>query len=168
MTQQRQQGVALVVSMLLLVAITLLVITSMRNSGMQERMTANLAERNMSFQLVEATLNFVQNAVNNVDPTTLCNVQTGYYCQPVPGQADRWINPATVWGSDGPEYEAVGRAQYIAEYMGQWVDTATATCAVAGQLEVPEDCIKDTWRITARTTSNDGAAVMLQVIFRLR
>lgn len=168
MNNRKQNGVALIVSLIFLLAITLLVITSMRNSTLQERMTANMTERNMSYQLVEATLTFVQNNVRGVNPLTLCDVVAGYYCQPIPGNPDRWAAANTVWGNDGPVHAQVESAEFIAEYVGQWVDTATSTCAVAGQLDVAEDCLKDTWRITVRTVGNEGAAVMLQAIFRLQ
>ena len=166
MNRLKQNGVALIVALVFLVAITLLVVTSMRTSTIQERMTANMTERNMSYQLVEATLSFVQRNVDNVNPLTLCNVAVGYYCQPVPGNLDRWADPAVTWGN-GPTHPGVGQGEFVAEYMGQWVDTATPSCAVAGQSNVDEDCLRDTWRITARTTDADGAGVMLQAVFRL-
>lgn len=163
-----QQGVALVVGLLLLVAITLLAVSSMRDSAVQERMTANLTERELSYQLVEATLVFVQQQVNVANPFALCEGGTpGYYCAPDPTLADRWTAAATVWGNNGPVHQQVGGAEYIAEYMGQWVNAAIPSCANAAKLEIPEECLRDTWRITVRTTAAQGANVMLQSVFRL-
>lgn len=163
-----QKGVALVVGLMLLVAITLLAVSSMRDSAVQERMTANLTERELAYQLIEATLIFVQGQVNVVNPFALCEGGTpGYYCAPDPALADRWANAATVWANNGPVHQQVGRAEYITEYMGQWVNAAIPSCANAGTLDIPEECLRDTWRITVRTTAAQGANVMLQSVFRL-
>lgn len=163
-----QKGVALVVGLLLLVAITVLAVSSMRDSSVQERMTSNLTERELAYQLVEATLVFVQGEVNVPDPFDLCEGGTlGYYCLPDPTLADRWITAATVWANNGPMHPQIGNAEYISEYMGQWINTAIPECANAGTLDIPEECLRDTWRITVRTTAAQGASVMLQSVFRL-
>lgn len=163
-----QQGVALVVGLLLLVAITLLAVSSMRDSAVQERMTSNLTERELSYQLVEATMMFVQNQVNVANPFLLCGGGTrGFYCTPDPALADRWTVAATVWGINGPVHPQVGSAEYIAEYMGQWANPADPECANPGQGAVVSGCLKDSWRITVRTTAAQGANVMLQSVFRL-
>ena len=46
----RQRGVTLVVALMLLLAVTLLGLASMRGTGMQERMSANLYDRAIAFQ----------------------------------------------------------------------------------------------------------------------
>jgi len=163
-----QQGIAVIVGLLLLLAITLLAVSSMRDSSLQERMTSNLTERELAYQLVEATLMFAQQQVNVANPFLLCEGgRAGFYCQPDPTLADRWVAVNTVWGNDGPDDGQLGTAEYIAEYMGQWVNTAIDSCSNAGQAEIPEECLRDTWRITARTTDAGGANVMLQSIFRI-
>ena len=50
---RQQRGVALIVALILLVIISLLGLSSMRNTGLQQRMTANLLSRSQEFQEVE-------------------------------------------------------------------------------------------------------------------
>src|SRR5690606_12515544 len=52
----RQRGAVLVISLVMLVLVTLLGITAMQNSTMQERLAGNLWDRNKAFQAAEAGL----------------------------------------------------------------------------------------------------------------
>ena len=51
-----QQGAALVVSLVLLLVVTVLGVTSMRTTTLQERMAGNLRDNNLAFQAAEAAL----------------------------------------------------------------------------------------------------------------
>lgn len=55
-TFYRQQGAALLVSMLMLLIITVLALNSMRGSILQEQMTANQYDYQLAFQAAEAAL----------------------------------------------------------------------------------------------------------------
>ena len=52
----RQRGSALVVALVFLLLMTMLGISAMQGSNMQERMAGNLRDRNMAFQAAEAAL----------------------------------------------------------------------------------------------------------------
>ncbi len=52
----RQNGVAFVVVMMLLIVVSLLGLSAMRGTLMQERMVASLYDRNLGFQAAEAAL----------------------------------------------------------------------------------------------------------------
>lgn len=52
-SMQNQRGAALVISLIFLVVVTALVVTSMRGSNLQERMTSNLNHKAMSFMIAE-------------------------------------------------------------------------------------------------------------------
>jgi type IV pilus assembly protein PilX len=51
-----QRGAALIVAMVMLLAMTLLGVTAVRNSTLQERMAGNLRDSNLSFQAAERAL----------------------------------------------------------------------------------------------------------------
>ncbi|MBN1238036.1 MAG: hypothetical protein JXB36_06015 [Gammaproteobacteria bacterium] len=53
---RRQRGAALMVSLVLLLIMTLLGVTSMRTTTLQERMAGNLRDNNLAFQAAEAAL----------------------------------------------------------------------------------------------------------------
>lgn len=52
----RQQGAALIVSLVLLLVVTVLGVTAMRTTTLQERMAGNLRDNNLAFQAAEAAL----------------------------------------------------------------------------------------------------------------
>lgn len=56
----RQQGISLMVVLILLVVMSVLGIAVLRSSGMQERMAANLYDRSLAFQTAEAALRQIQ------------------------------------------------------------------------------------------------------------
>ena len=60
------RGAALLVALPLLLIVTLLGITGMRNTLMQERMAGNLRDRNLAFQAAEAALREGERRASNV------------------------------------------------------------------------------------------------------
>lgn len=54
--RQRERGSALAVALIFLLLMTLLGVSAMRGSNMQERMAGNLRDRNLAFQAAEAAL----------------------------------------------------------------------------------------------------------------
>jgi type IV pilus assembly protein PilX len=59
----RQQGVALVVALVLLLVVTVLGLASMRGTSLQERMSANMYDRSLAFQRSEAALRAAEEAI---------------------------------------------------------------------------------------------------------
>ena len=53
---QRQTGSALIISLVFLLLLTILGVSSMQSSTLQEKMAGNSAEKNRAFQLAEAAL----------------------------------------------------------------------------------------------------------------
>lgn len=160
----RQQGMALVISLLLLVAITLLAVSTMRSTTMQERMASNLNDRELAKQVAEST---IRQAGLLLPPAAGSAWFTAALPAPVAGAADIWQNPAA-WANageivvriDGVDYTG----QYLVENMGFWVNRNTPNC------KVKDDplCESQTYRITTRTTPTAGrASVTLQAIWRL-
>ena len=85
----QQRGIVLVISLLLLLAITLVAVSSMQSSLLQERMSANLYDRQSSYQQVEAALLEAEVMLNVNDPVALID-GAGVYDLPVAGAEDRW------------------------------------------------------------------------------
>ncbi|WP_409524651.1 pilus assembly PilX family protein [Nitrincola sp. MINF-07-Sa-05] len=66
MTQpKKQQGVALVVAMIMLVVATLIGLSSIRSTTLQERMTANLYDRSVAFQNAETALRAAEMSISS-------------------------------------------------------------------------------------------------------
>lgn len=160
-----QQGVALVVSLLLLIAITLVTVGSMKRTSLQERMTANLYDRQLALQQVEAALLQAERTLDVLDPVALIT-NAGIYDIPNPALPDRWTQAATVWiAAVAMNDNLANPASYIIEYMGDWPNPLNPDCDRSTSID-PE-CLKPTFRITAQTPDTDGrAAVVLQSLWR--
>lgn len=73
---RRQAGAALIVSLVMLLVLTLLGVTAMQSTTVEERLSGNLRDRNQAFQSAEAALREAERLVisrpdlfNNPDPT---------------------------------------------------------------------------------------------------
>jgi type IV pilus assembly protein PilX len=155
---RRQQGISLVVVLILLVAVSVLGIAVLRSSAMQERMSANLRDRNLAVQTTEAALRFAQEQVlgggawdtNLPTPATcaaqgVCPTGTGPSWQSLPAsEYDIDLIP------DPP--------QYWIEYLGQ----GPARRGSCDQVPPTLDCFSPMYRVTARTRSAGRADVTMQ------
>lgn len=157
-----QRGFALVISLLLLVAITLVAITTLRGTTLQERMAANLVDRELAKQLAEAAI--VQ---HSAQLPVLKAGDAGYkHDLPTPtlDKEEPWVDPATAWLSidvtiDGKQYPV----NVFVENLGFWPNRNQPYCDANDQV-----CMRRTFRITARVPESDGrATVMLQAIWRI-
>lgn len=161
----KQKGAALIVSLLLLVAITLIAVSSMRRTTQQEKMTANLLDKQLSQQQVEAALLEGERLLRTqVNPLVLIN-NAGIYDVPNPAQPDRWTQNPNWITAASMNNGMLNPASYIIEYMGDWAAPWNPDCVLATTLS--SDCMSPTFRITARSAPVDGrAAIVMQTIWR--
>ena len=167
----RQRGTTLIVALLLLVAMMLISLAGIRGSGLEERMGANLYDRQLAFQAAESALREGETtllaALGTVSPEmipTLFNGTNGRYPQPDPSLEPRWTAAATVWRNATTVATGPRRVtpQYIIEYMGEWPNDLS--CQADPNAII---CYEPRYRITARHRPDaDGAVVMLQSTFR--
>ncbi|MDH5835548.1 pilus assembly PilX family protein [Luteimonas kalidii] len=153
-----ERGISLVIVLILLVAVSVLGIAVLRSSAMQERMSANLRDRNLAVQSTEAALRFAQDQVL-AGAAWDTNVPDGDSCSEdgicPTGSAPSWQDlPDTQYDSDLiPE-----PPQYWIEYLGQ----GPARRGSCDQIPQPLDCFSPMYRVTARTRSEGRADVTMQ------
>lgn len=165
-----QQGIALVVVLILLLVMTLLGIASLRGTLVEERMAAATYDRGLGFQSAEAALREAEAlvATNPTFPTGGCSLGL---CPQRPiladGELPRWEDPATPWrtavadldvDSDGDGTDLVSNPQFIVEEMGpapNWVGCDR-------QKPMVSVCMSPKFRVTARSNEADRASVILQ------
>lgn len=165
MTQfKKSRGVALVISLLLLVAVTLLAVSAIRNSTMQEKMATNLNDRELAKQIAEATINFASTQIAGAPGKA-------WYIEQLPTPqkniADQW-NRTALWANAGKSTITINSVNYVGEFvvenLGLWTSKQDPTCK-------PKEnplCERQTYRITARNAPATGrSTVMLQVVWRL-
>lgn len=176
----RQSGASLIVVLILLMVMTLLGLAVLRTTLLEERMSANLYDRSLSFQAAETALRDAEAQIQqaHLNGTTIgfnCST-TGTICPPTPPNAltgtagcagsgqNCWANAAT-----NIQTLSAGAPQYYIEYMGQYTnedDLKLGSSANAAQYGggggVP---LQHFYRITGRSqnpSGSDRSIVVLQ------
>ncbi len=168
-----QRGVALIVSLVLLFTLTLIAVSSMSTSRLEQKMTANMRDRQVAFQSAEAALregeNYVQNntlAAANFD-SSCTNGQCLCTSTMLPSgcTTEYWTDTTlAVWDTNGKHKLYSGTligsqpAKYIIEYMGQ--SCSAATIAASGSCQPTDPFMYRVTAIGYGQTAN--ARVMLQ------
>ncbi len=156
-----QDGASLIVVLVLLLIMTILGLAVLRNTLMEERMTANLYDRSLSFQSAEAALREAEAlAATAAVPAGIGGACANGICpQPSGTAADRWRVATTAWRTATLDAGSVATpSEFIIEYMGMaptWPGCDRLT-------PIPALCMSPTWRITARSTAANRAEVILQ------
>lgn len=91
--QSRQQGAALLMGLILLLIMTLLGISAMRGTTLQERMAGALHEQNLALQSAESALRAGEQAL--LDSVTLNFSQPGWYDSNQTDKVPDWENDGT-------------------------------------------------------------------------
>lgn len=167
-----QRGVALMVVLVLLLMMTLLGLASLRGGLLQDRMTSGEYDRSLGFQAAEGALREAEArlaAGGYVFPGAGNPCNSGLCPTPDPtavGFVDRWldpdceptaINPCWVNATLGVGPLAI-TPQYFIELMGPAPNWPGCDQLVPMQA----NCLTPRYRITARSSANNRAAVILQ------
>jgi len=164
MKRPRQQGIALVVALILLVVMTLLGLGAMRSVTLEEKMAANTFDRSVSFQAAEAVLREAESKLTGPTPPmpaagSAC--VAGICGAPPASDPPRWLdNSFAGWqaGAAVVSGSVTVTPQYFIEYLGN-----TFYCRPADPSSAAT-CKR--YRVTARSNAGtDRAAVMLQSIY---
>lgn len=168
-SHKQQQGMSLLVVLILLVVMSILGVAVMRSSSMQERMAANLRDRSLATQAAEAALAAAQDYLNTTTKwrTTVPDADTCTNESVCPTFTKK---TAATWHA-GPKVKLPNGIEtttdYWIEYLGE-NQTAMETGGVIPSSETVT--LGPLFRITARSQSVGRAAVTLQtdVIYRFQ
>lgn len=157
--RRAQRGVSLVIVLILLLIMTLLGLAVLRSTLLEERMTANLTDRSLSFQSAEAALREAEELVAATVPTPTSGCSAGVCAPPAAGAADRWRDPAfDGWQTATAVSTRSTPTSYLIEYMGE----APTWPGCDRLAPVHAQCLRPTYRITARSAEANRAEVVLQ------
>jgi type IV pilus assembly protein PilX len=160
---RRQRGATLVVVLILLLVMTLLGLASLRSTVLEERMTSNLLDRSLGFQVAESGL---RDAEATLDPTPTfpaagCNA-SGHCARPDPTATERWLDPDfDGWATASVSNDNTDAPQFIVEEMGEgpnWRDCDRLS-------PIHPLCLTPRYRVTVRSQQDGRASVLLQTIF---
>lgn len=191
-----QRGVALVTALILLVVLTLVGLAAVRGTIMQQKMTANFSDRQITFQVGEAGLRQAEIEVQGVQPSAPparpslpatirdCSPKatTVIKC-PANPLTDSTLPPANIKTVAPTSFNAgslaSGPPQYVIEYMGNFSGPTpsvldlgskgrTYSCNDSPTSPSKNPCA-DFYRITVRSGPADGtdrSTVVLQSVYR--
>jgi len=89
MMKNKQKGAVLIVSMIMLLLLTLLAVSSMNTTIMEEKITSNYKDKNTAFQAAEAALRNGETYLRDITPIPWFGDTNGLY-QPTNAGAPRW------------------------------------------------------------------------------
>lgn len=120
----RQGGVALIVALILLVVATMLGLSGIQGTTLQERMSGNMYDRSLAMQATEGALRAAEAAISaNPNPpfSIDCQPASGNLCPPIPatsftGTSAQWRNATGFTTNVG---RSAGTAQYHIQIMGE-------------------------------------------------
>lgn len=168
--RKRQQGVSLLVVLVLLLVMTLLGVAVLRTTLLEERMTANLYDRSLSFQSAESALREGELIAATGPAAPVSGCANGICATPVAGSTERWLDATFTsgWrtGTRSSEAQAalLPTSSFIIEFMGE----APSWPACDRMVPIPNLCLRPSYRITARSVQADRAPVILQSNYVMR
>lgn len=147
----RQRGMALLVSLVFLLLLTLIGLSSMQSATLQEKMTSSVMQRNQSFQMAEAALRVGESAVQ-AESYSL-PVCTAAQCAPPPESAT--VTTAGRYSSSGVLWVAAAGGFYGVQNIG------TTLSAV----NVPLNTSATLYRITAVAVVGNNQRSVVESIY---
>lgn len=147
MTSHTQRGMALLVSLVFLLLLTLIGLSSMQNATLQEKMAGSVSLRNQSFQGAEAALRVGESAVQLVTfSLPICSGTT----QCAPPAESTTVSAAGLNSTSGVTWIASGQGFYGVQNIGT---TLTA-------VNVPSNTSATLYRVTAVGIAGSSRSVV--------
>ena len=172
---KRQTGAALIISLMLLVVMTLLGVSAVTTTTMEEKMAGNIRNKHLSFQAAEAALRAGESYAETLNEDTTFDGTNGLYPRTNAGDqagSGGAIADFPVWYDDttGINWQDVGtitdlyaEPQYIIEDFG--TSPRDKDCVL--EVPPPPGCILPVYRVTARGWGlNDKARTYVQSTYK--
>lgn len=158
---RNQKGAVLIIGLLIMVILSILGITTMQSSTLQERMAGNFEQRDVAFELAEAALR---------DGEAWLSAQV--VMPSFSGSSARYQADSSLWNTDTTWDNAITYAGggigneytlplYYLEFMANVDNSGNSSEKFQSAPEMPE-----MYRVTSRAQSNSGrSVVILQTTF---
>lgn len=164
--QQRQTGVALITGLIFLVMLTLIAITAMQSTTLEERMAGNARSRDLAFQGAEAAVRAAEVVLSGPSLPAFNGSKAGYYAQLDNGASGDYWKTTHDWAGESVAYSGsltgVKEARFVIEALPASMGSGGDDSLVAKPLSGG-----GIYRITARGIGTDGTStVILQTTFR--
>lgn len=151
-TSHTQRGMALLVSLVFLLLLTLIGISSMQNATLQEKMASSVTLRNQSFQIAEAALRIGESAVQlSTYSLPVCSGTT--QCAP-PAESSS-ITVAGVNSTSGVTWIAAANGFYGVQNIGTTLNA----------VNVPSNTSATLYRVTAVAIVGNNVRSVVESIY---
>lgn len=167
-TASRQRGVALIVSLIILITLTLLGLTAIQRTTTDLTMAGNQRETGLMFQAAEVGLttaeNFIEASTSNGDfnnaPAGLYTVdaENPGYNSPDYYDGLEWLNNSSLAATN---LDAKEQPRFMIEYLGDRQQNALASINIGGYGTQQTGDIVSIYRSTSRGMGLTGNAVRL-------
>lgn len=165
----KQRGSILIVSLMILVVLTMIGVSSMSSSSLQERMAGNFRDRQIAFQAAETALAYAEDfARNSVNSASIFNDTNGYYST-YNGPTNLTAFDATWWTTTKSQVlpttidQVRTQPRYIIEYRGDIGENEGTSINVGGYGVNAGGGLIANFRVTVRATGlSDNTTVILQ------
>lgn len=162
---KKQNGIALVVSLIMLLLMTLLAVSSMRTTILEEKMAGNFKDRNSAFQASESALRAGENYLRTTMVLPTFDGSTAGLYQPTTlGTISRWdqVN----WSNAGEVVAYVGLPG-VATQPNYIIEELQPIAELGGSLEVGAALENRFYRVTAQGVgATANAVVQLQSTYK--
>ncbi len=166
---KKQKGSVLVISLLILVVLTILGVSSMNSTSLQEKMSGNFRDREIAFQAAEMALAYAEDyAKNSINSSAAFTDSNGYYTF-TNGPTSNNAFTGTWWTGSNSQVlpttidEVRTQPRFTIEYRNEvGVDEGTSI-NIGAYGESTGGGVITSFRVTARGTGqSDNTQVILQ------
>jgi type IV pilus assembly protein PilX len=175
-SRQRQRGVALIMALVFLMILTIIGVTALSTTSLQEKMAGNVQDKNTAFQAAESALREAEGIVLAWNSgTTPAFTGNGYYQPKLATDPYPWWAIDATWTTSTAHIaasavaEAVDPPSYIIEDLGSVGGGSAGTGSLVAGFAPPAATAggSNMYRITARAVGRTRSAVaMVQSVFR--
>lgn len=153
-TSRYQQGSALIISLVFLLLLTMIGVTSIQDSTLQERMAGNERDRNLAFQAAEAALREAEAFLRENSPAFTASGTGGLLSPSYTG-----LKPSAAtypWATRSQAGSSLTGVSAAPRYAIEWI--TTQAIGPSDQIDV---VTINSYRITARAVGGSTDAVVL-------
>ncbi len=167
----KQKGAVLVFGLILLLALTLIGISTMQGSVFDEKMAGNAKDKNFAFQAAESALRggelWLQN--NPSQPLATATGTNGIWNLNSPGAGNWWQSGGGPWGNSAPSVVTSNGISYVQAQPQRVIEESmfVRDSVAIGQQQAATGL--NFYRVTAKATGGtDKAVVQLQSMYSRR
>jgi type IV pilus assembly protein PilX len=169
----KQQGLALVISLIMLLLMTLLAVNSMQTTVLEEKMAGNYKNRNMAFQSAEAGLRAGEDYLRDTAALPVFDGAAPGLYQPTSSGSPRW-SPSVVNWNDPLKVRAYigsldvsGTTQLLDELPNFIIEEMQPVLSEGASLEVGTAIENRYYRVTSQAVGGTASSVvMLQTTYK--